>query len=66
MWQKAKGAAQSSIDWSKTKAFSAPNPQQGIYINLEGREPHGIVPESEYETVRDEIIGRFADAHRSR
>src|ERR671919_1479142 len=30
-----------SIDWSSTKAFSAPNPQQGIYINLRGREPHG-------------------------
>src|SRR5918996_6418367 len=39
-----------SIDWSKTRAFSAPNPQQGIYINLRGREPYGIVPESEYET----------------
>ncbi|MGI8407066.1 MAG: alkaline phosphatase family protein, partial [Actinomycetota bacterium] len=49
VWQKAKGAAQSSIDWSKTKAFSAPIPQQGIYINLAGREPHGVVPQSEYE-----------------
>lgn len=59
VWQKAKGAAQSSIDWSRTKAFSAPIPQQGIYVNLEGREPHGIVPQSEYEAVRDEIIERF-------
>jgi len=60
VWQKAKGAAQSSIDWSKTKAFSAPIPQQGIYINLAGREPHGVVPQSEYESVRDEIIERFS------
>ena len=59
VWQKAKGAAQSSIDWSKTKAFSAPIPQQGIYVNLAGREPNGIVPESEYEAVRDEIIERL-------
>lgn len=60
VWQKAKGAAQSSIDWSRTKAFSAPIPQQGIYVNLEGREPHGIVPQSEYEAVRDEIVERFS------
>jgi predicted AlkP superfamily phosphohydrolase/phosphomutase len=57
--RRAKAAAHGSIDWAKTKAFSAPIPQQGIYVNLEGREPHGIVPESEYETVRDEIIERF-------
>jgi predicted AlkP superfamily phosphohydrolase/phosphomutase len=60
VWQKAKGAAQASIDWRRTKAFSAPIPQQGIYINLAGREPNGIVPESEYESVRDDIIRRFS------
>jgi uncharacterized sulfatase len=26
-----------------------------FYINLEGREPRGSVPESEYETVREEL-----------
>ena len=57
--RKAKGAAHGSIDWSKTRAFSAPIPQQGIYVNLEGREPHGIVPQSDYENVREEIIERF-------
>ncbi|MGH2752250.1 MAG: alkaline phosphatase family protein [Actinomycetota bacterium] len=61
VWQRAKGAAQSSIDWSRTKAFSAPIPQQGIYINLEGREPHGVVGRSDYEAVRDEIIARFSE-----
>ena len=57
--RRAKAAAHASIDWSKTKAFSAPIPQQGIYVNLAGREPNGIVPASEYEAVRDEIIDRF-------
>jgi predicted AlkP superfamily phosphohydrolase/phosphomutase len=38
LWKKAKGAAHSTINWSETKAFSSPNPQQGIYINLEGRD----------------------------
>ena len=58
--RRAKGAAHASVDWSRTKAFSAPIPQQGIYINLEGREPHGIVSEVEYESVRDEIVERFS------
>ncbi len=58
--RRAKGAAHASIDWTNTKAFSAPIPQQGIYVNLEGREPHGIVSESDYDTVRDEIIERFS------
>jgi predicted AlkP superfamily phosphohydrolase/phosphomutase len=60
VWQRAKGAAQGSIDWSRTKAFSAPIPQQGIYVNLAGREPEGIVPPADYESVRDEIIERFS------
>jgi predicted AlkP superfamily phosphohydrolase/phosphomutase len=59
VWRRAKGAAHSRIDWSKTSAFSAPNPQQGIYLNLQGREGEGTVPQDRYEHVRDEIIARF-------
>jgi predicted AlkP superfamily phosphohydrolase/phosphomutase len=59
MWRKAKQRAQASIDWSRTKAFSGPIPQQGIYLNLEGREPNGIVPRSDYEAVRNEVIERL-------
>lgn len=59
MWKRAKRAGQSSIDWSRTKAFASPTPQQGIYVNLDGREPEGIVPESDYEEVRDEVIRGF-------
>ena len=55
-----KSVAHASINWSRTKAFSAPIPQQGIYVNLEGREPHGIVNDTDYESVRDEIIDRFS------
>jgi predicted AlkP superfamily phosphohydrolase/phosphomutase len=59
LWRRAKGAAHARIDWEKTAAFSAPNPQQGIYLNLEGREAHGTVSQSRYEEVRAEIIERF-------
>jgi predicted AlkP superfamily phosphohydrolase/phosphomutase len=59
--KRAKVAALGSIDWSNTRAFSAPIPQQGIYVNLRGREPNGIVDESDYSSVCDEIIERFTE-----
>jgi len=43
-----------TINWKKTKAIVT---HSGIYVNLKGREPFGIVqPGKEYEKVRDEII----------
>ncbi|MEW6455356.1 MAG: alkaline phosphatase family protein [Acidobacteriota bacterium] len=42
------------VDWSKTKAYALG--LGGIYINLKGREPQGIVQTGEeYERVCDEI-----------
>ena len=58
-YQRAKSRAQQTIDWSKTVAFASPNPQQGIYLNVKGREPNGIVEPGDYEKVRDQIIERF-------
>jgi len=50
----------SCIDWDRTKAFSVLSGEQGIRINLRGREPKGIVsPGEEYETLRDLIIARL-------
>jgi predicted AlkP superfamily phosphohydrolase/phosphomutase len=47
------------IDWSKTKAFSDEH-NGNIWINLEGREPHGTVkPGQEYEELREKIIERL-------
>jgi len=39
------------IDWSRTTAVQQRN--AFIYINLEGREPHGIVAPDRYEEARD-------------
>jgi predicted AlkP superfamily phosphohydrolase/phosphomutase len=61
LWRRAKGAAHSQIDWARTTAFSAPNPQQGIYINLKGREPHGIVDPGDYGRVRNELTARLRE-----
>jgi predicted AlkP superfamily phosphohydrolase/phosphomutase len=45
------------IDWSRTKAYSGWNP--GIFVNLKGREPNGIVEYSEYEKLRDILIAEL-------
>lgn len=44
------------IDWSKTTAYSASNTEQGIYINIKGREKFGIIDEHDYHKVRDCLI----------
>lgn len=47
----------SLIDWSRTKAYCGHRSEQGIFINLRGREPKGIIsPGREYEELRDQII----------
>ncbi|MBD3214009.1 MAG: hypothetical protein GF311_15475 [Candidatus Lokiarchaeota archaeon] len=43
------------VDWKKTKAFPYLEPPY-VWVNLKGRDPDGIVNQSEYEDVRDEII----------
>ena len=49
----------SSIDWPRTKAYGA---SYGIYVNLEGRTPHGIVePGPEYEKTRESIQDRLSN-----
>jgi len=48
-----------SIDWSRTRAYSF-GYQGQIYINLQGREPLGIVsPGEEYDQVCQEIMSRL-------
>lgn len=52
----------SSIDWSGTKAFCVLWGEQGIRINLKGREHNGSVsPGREYEELRDAIIAKLQD-----
>lgn len=48
------------VDWTKTRAYSANFTEQGLYINLKGREPMGIVePGAEYERIREDLIGKL-------
>jgi predicted AlkP superfamily phosphohydrolase/phosphomutase len=48
------------IDMSRTKAFCISS--YGIYLNLEGRDPLGVVkPGSDYENLRREIMSKLLD-----
>ncbi len=47
--------SQYRIDWKNTQAFPYHEPPF-IWINKKGRDPDGIVSESEYESVRDSVI----------
>ena len=54
------------INWPQTRAYSF-GYQGQIFINLEGREPQGIVkPGKEYDQVCEEITCRIAGAQRPR
>ncbi len=43
-----------SIDWSRTQAFIDPFAGQ-LHINLQGRQPAGIVPPQAYQPLRDRM-----------
>ncbi|MEW6407225.1 MAG: alkaline phosphatase family protein [Patescibacteria group bacterium] len=47
-----------TINWNKTKAYTqlGANSTWGININLSGRESAGIIKESEYQKLRNELI----------
>jgi predicted AlkP superfamily phosphohydrolase/phosphomutase len=46
-------------DWSKTKAWGDGGYYGRLFLNVEGREPNGIIPRSEYDAVRDEIAAKI-------
>ena len=51
--------AKVEVDWEKTKAWGAGGYYGRVFLNVEGREPDGIIKREDYERVRDELIERF-------
>jgi predicted AlkP superfamily phosphohydrolase/phosphomutase len=51
---KTDGAGKRVIDWSRTKAV--PQRTVYIYLNLKGRDPHGIVEPQDYDQTVEEVI----------
>jgi predicted AlkP superfamily phosphohydrolase/phosphomutase len=48
------------VDWSRTVAWGEGGYYSRIFMNVQGREPEGIVPKEDYERVRDELAQRIA------
>jgi predicted AlkP superfamily phosphohydrolase/phosphomutase len=50
------------IDWTRTRASCAPSTNEGIYVNVQGRDANGIVaPGNEYEDARSQIMAELAE-----
>jgi predicted AlkP superfamily phosphohydrolase/phosphomutase len=43
------------VDWSKTTAWGDGGYYGRIFLNVQGREPSGIIPMADYENVRDSL-----------
>jgi len=48
------------VDWEKTTAWSSGGYYGRIFLNVQGREPSGVIPPERYETVRDELVEKLA------
>ncbi|MCB0265022.1 MAG: alkaline phosphatase family protein [Calditrichaeota bacterium] len=47
------------VDWKRTKVWGSGGYYARIFFNVEGREPNGIIPQSEYESFRDEFAAKI-------
>jgi len=47
------------VDWSRTVAWGEGGYYCRLFLNVEGREPEGVVPASDYERVRSELKERL-------
>ena len=47
------------VDWSRTIAWGEGGYYGRIFLNVRGREPEGVVPPEEYESVRDELKSKL-------
>ncbi len=46
----------SHVDWAASRAYCRSGPELGVRINLEGREPAGVVSPAAYDAVREQLI----------
>ena len=47
------------IDWPRTRAWAWGGYYARVFLNVEGREPQGIVPAQDYEKERDALAARI-------
>ena len=49
-------SARQGVDWSNSLAYCRLAPELGVRLNVEGRDPDGVVPPDEYDETRDRLI----------
>ena len=49
----------SNVDWSRTKVWGEGGYYGRIFFNVQGREPEGIVPADEFESLRNELAAKL-------
>lgn len=47
------------VDWDRTRAWGEGGYYGRCFVNVAGREPRGVVPPTEYEKLRDELIAKL-------
>ncbi len=52
-----------TLDWSRTWAYAGLPSEYGIFLNVRGREPAGVVEAADYEILRTEIIEALCEWH---
>ena len=48
-----------NVNWSKTRVWSEGGYYARVFFNVQGREPQGVIPQSEYESFQNEIKAKF-------
>ncbi|MFC6993520.1 alkaline phosphatase family protein [Haladaptatus sp. GCM10025707] len=52
--------ANEQVDFPKSTAYMRARTELGVRINLEGRDPAGVVPQENYDEVREELIEKLS------
>ena len=47
------------VDWTRTRAWAEGGYYARVCLNVNGREPQGIVPQEDFEKTRDELAGQL-------
>jgi predicted AlkP superfamily phosphohydrolase/phosphomutase len=53
--ERATKFADLAVDWSRTRAWSEGGYYARVFLNVQGREPQGMIPPGEYESFRDQL-----------
>ncbi|MDF2772423.1 MAG: hypothetical protein K0S86_1917, partial [Geminicoccaceae bacterium] len=48
-----------AVNWEKTRVWSEGGYYARVFFNVQGREPTGVIPPSDYESFRDEMKSKF-------